>query len=613
MQLMYICVFIFVIFINCVIITESFRYGIQPLLSQFMYQTFHSNRFQCQHFYRWNHSKSKLKSSSPFFDALISINPSLKERYFFPGHCGGKYLPYNFKSSISFCHDLPELDGLDNIHSPNGPLLESLQNTAKVFGAFKSYYLVNGSTGGILIAILTCVRWHQQQQQQHKDHSNKTVFLIGRDSHKSVFNGLDLADCDAVVLPCEHDGTFGVSLGVSYDDIKKAIETYGHQICGLLLTRPTYQGLALNSIALKKITDLCHMHSIPVVIDEAHGSHLKFLNDKDLLDGLSCGADIVVQSSHKTLNALSQCAMMHLNHKAFCFESIDGNSASGDNNTCERSNSNMLLVEGVLDRCFSMLTTTSPNAILLASLDCCSSMMGSAEGRYLLAGTVADALELKSYLRNRLSKDFSCIELIDDSPGVVSKNLVVDPLRLSIRFGNRDSLAIDEKMCKYDGVYCELNLKDCITYAIPMGARYSNSLTRLEYSLLKRSAMDTSISDVTASPTEILTSRSEIDYSSKKEITLIEVSKARRRSARALALCAASYLDIVGEISAETICLYPPGIPLVLKGEPLSFETLQTLLQLQQNILGEGGRAWDGSISLTGCSDSSLGTIRVLI
>lgn len=134
--------------------------------------------------------------------------------------------------------DLPELDELDNIHEPSGPLLEAQRLAAKLYDAHKTWFLVNGSTSGIITAILSCLRIHKMNAAVHRNQEgqgggqvDKSIFLIGQDSHKSVFDALSLAhDCDAVLLPCAQDHSFQVSLGVTVDSIRQAIELHGTQV-----------------------------------------------------------------------------------------------------------------------------------------------------------------------------------------------------------------------------------------------------------------------------------------------------------------------------------------------------------------------------------------------
>jgi arginine/lysine/ornithine decarboxylase len=219
-----------------------------------------------------NDSKTP-QSRAPFLEALKAIAPPIleggKEQYFFPGHGGGKHIPTDFAdlSAVSpWQFDVPELDGLDNIHNPEGPLLEALQLAAKLFGAKRSWFLVNGSTSGILIAIFSCIRvWCSTAGTQRVEEADKPlVFLVARDCHKSVFDALALSGrCDAVLLPCDMDEEFQVPLGVRIAAVREAVAQFEGRVCGLVLTRPSYQGVLAHGSAIAEMVELCHKHRIP--------------------------------------------------------------------------------------------------------------------------------------------------------------------------------------------------------------------------------------------------------------------------------------------------------------------------------------------------------------
>lgn len=177
---------------------------------------------------------------TPYIDSLIRENEHIGDRYFFPSHTGGKFIPDTMLSLIKshsiFEYDLPELDGLDNIHSPSGPLKASLQYVSQLFGSKKSWFLVNGSTSGIHSAILMCMRWFYliDSKRIHKQ-SMKPKFIIARDSHKSVFDGLIIAQCDAILLPFHIHKDFQVSMSIRIEAIKKAILQYKGDVSSIAI------------------------------------------------------------------------------------------------------------------------------------------------------------------------------------------------------------------------------------------------------------------------------------------------------------------------------------------------------------------------------------------
>ena len=170
-------------------------------------------------------------------------------------------------SSPLYYYDLPELDGLDNIHSPDGPLLHALQLASNLYNSYRTWFLINGSSSGIMITIFSFIYIHKMKRKMmnytsnnNKDkndsnnvddnNNNKSIFLICRDAHKSVFDSLYLShDCDAILIPTTYDDNFKVPLSITIDNLKDVIDNYINSndyhindICGLIITRPTYQG-----------------------------------------------------------------------------------------------------------------------------------------------------------------------------------------------------------------------------------------------------------------------------------------------------------------------------------------------------------------------------------
>ena len=521
----------------------------------------------------------------PYVAALETVIKPIKDIYFFPGHCGGRYIPTSLKRIMKydggFMYDLPELDGLDNIHAPEGPLLESLQSASRLYDSLKTWYLVNGSTSGILATILAFIRIHQRYSTASS--TDSPIFLIGRDSHKSVYDGLSLGQCDAVLLPCEFDQEFGVPLSVNIQSIETAIKEYKNRVAGFILTRPSYQGVAYTSESLKLVIDLCHRNHIPVIIDEAHGSHLRFLNDSNLQDGLACGADVVVQSTHKTLTSLSQTGMLHMSKNAFKFH---------QNHDIQES------AVSVMQECYSMMTSTSPNSLLIASLDATAQQF-SVKGYEMIKEARVAATHLRDSIRAFDSKGTNKVTFLDDSVDVQSRShLIIDPLRLSIKYNiqaRKNSIETDDAMCDESGIYCELNLSDCISYGVPPGAT-KNTLEPLREEIIRQLKLNShpqlSAKD-SNQPTDIMEK-----YTEKNKLAYIHIKDFVYKAPKAMPI-----LNSVGKISAETICLYPPGTPIISRGETISAAHIK-LLKLALSEAGSG-------CTITGSHDPTLKSINV--
>lgn len=189
-------------------------------------------------------------------------------------------------------------------------MLAAAERASKLFRAQRSWFLINGSTGGIHIALQALTKAYYARNKARS--STVPTFLISRDAHKSVLGGIELAGARALILPSEIDPIFAVPLGPRLETLLETIRREGSDLAGVVLTRPSYQGLAATSTTISLIADTCHQYDVPLLVDEAHGAHLNFLNNPALLSAVDCGADLVVQSAHKGLTSLTQTGLLHL-------------------------------------------------------------------------------------------------------------------------------------------------------------------------------------------------------------------------------------------------------------------------------------------------------------
>ncbi|MDD4496254.1 MAG: aminotransferase class I/II-fold pyridoxal phosphate-dependent enzyme, partial [Eubacteriales bacterium] len=282
--------------------------------------------------------KIKTSFETPLYDALIEYCGKGAIPFHMPGHKQGRGLPKSFFDTLSQI-DLTELPGLDNLHWPEGADKKAQELAAEAFRAEHSYFLVNGSSSGLLASAMTICS------------PGKRV-LVQRDSHISVVNGLMLAGAEPVFPKNGINADFGITDALEIYEVEKALEK-NPDIAGVILTRPSYYGVCSD---LQKIVELCHQYGKPVAVDEAHGAHLGFA---DFLppSAMDCGADISVQSAHKTLPSLTQSAYLHL---------------QGD-----------LIDRQKLEFYLRVFQSTSPSYLLMASLDICRAIMQQ-EGAHLL-------------------------------------------------------------------------------------------------------------------------------------------------------------------------------------------------------------------------------------
>ncbi|CAM9478656.1 unnamed protein product, partial [Hapterophycus canaliculatus] len=237
-------------------------------------------------------------------------------------------------------HDLPELPELDNLFAPEGPIRDAELLAADAFGAAKTWMLANGSTCGVLSSIIACVQRHNSRPRSPLDPTatggggsdssrsvgaggRKSVVILPRDAHKSAVHALVLSGATPCFLPPIRHPRSGVSLGVGTAALEAALEEHGDEVAAAFIVSPTYEGACAD---VSSAARACREAGVPLVVDEAHGAHLAFLatssegdrdertasSDSAPKAALQCGADLVVQSAHKTLGSLTQSAFLHL-------------------------------------------------------------------------------------------------------------------------------------------------------------------------------------------------------------------------------------------------------------------------------------------------------------
>ena len=253
-----------------------------------------------------------------------------------PGHKGRStlYGIYGFGDFVKNVvgNDITEIPGADALQQPRERIRDMMEGYAGLYGAKHTELLVNGSSAGLMASILGSV-------------PRGGKLLMGRNSHKSVYGALRLGGIDPVYIMPEIDGETGLQLGLDPDKIETAlIEDPG--IKAVLVTSPNYYGVLSD---IERIASIVHLHGRILIVDQAHGAHLKFFDYLRSEDGLphraaeNCGADIVVDSTHKTLLSFTGSAILNI-----CTERPDVSRIS---------------------ELLRMLQTTSPSYLLMGSLD----------------------------------------------------------------------------------------------------------------------------------------------------------------------------------------------------------------------------------------------------
>jgi len=223
--------------------------------------------------------------------------------------------------------DITEIEGFDNLNSPNGLFIESMQKAARLWHSEETLFSVNGGTGGILASIFGSI-------------SGGGKVILARNCHVSVYNALEIRDAETVyTIPIQNSET-GIWGAADAFDLELLLEKHPDTQL-VIVTSPTYEGAVSD---IRHISNVCHKKNVPLMVDEAHGCHFGFGYGFPE-SAVTCGADIVVQSIHKTLAGLTQTALIHLNGS--------------------------LIDRQKIKRALTIFQSSSPSYLLSASIDGC--------------------------------------------------------------------------------------------------------------------------------------------------------------------------------------------------------------------------------------------------
>lgn len=461
----------------------------------------------------------------PLYDMLEEYYKLRPTIFHMPGHKMGSTVNEYYKDMIKW--DVTEIPMTDDLHNAKGAILKAQKLAALAFGADKTFFLVNGSTCGIHAMLLaTCKK------------GDKVV--VGRDCHKSVFNILMYIGVRVVFVNPQYNDEFGICGGYTKDDVERVLNENTDAVA-VVITSPNYYGICSQ---VGEIADVVHKGGQVLIVDEAHGAHLSFC-DRLPDSALSKGADMVVQSAHKTLPALTQTAYLHIREDRVSASSIQ--------------------------RILGIIETTSPSFILMASLDIARYIMEQ-EGNTRL-NHVCNMID---EVENRLSVVNGIKILHDDGSGFHDKTrLVINVSELGVSgYKVEDLLAkeynIHVEMADMYNVVCIVTVcdkkeaLDKLVYAI------EDIANRFKLQNFRNISIPPILSDG-------------------KVVELTDVGDAKH--------CWVPMEDAVGCVSYNMIVPYPPGVPVVIAGQIISHDHIEYIKDLyEQKAIVNGVE--DGNIEI---------------
>ncbi len=446
---------------------------------------------------------------------------------YYPFHMPGHKRNSPLFLSDAFSIDITEINGFDNLHHPEGLLKSRMEDAAKVYHADASYFLVNGSTCGILSAISAVA-------------NPGDTILIARNSHKSVYHAAYLRQLHLIYLYPESIPGCEINGGISPEKLKQQL-IQSPEVKAVFLTSPTYEGIVSDITAIAKIV---HLFQIPLIVDEAHGAHFGFC-DAFPKSAITQGADLVIQSLHKTLPALTQTALLHQK----------GNLVSATR----------------LKKFLSIYQTSSPSYLLMASIDHCLSIL---ENQTNLIQDYADKL---TTVRNELSTYHPIsLEVINKNKETAVFNVDNSKLLLTCRRHFLSGKTLYEILQDTYHLQCEMYMG---SYVLAM-----TSCMDTEEGFIRLLSAVKEINQTLELQNLPSVSNPPIQLQQFQLKTVLSLAESEQYPSIWVPLAEAQ-----DKISADFIYLYPPGIPFVVPGECFSKTVLQQILWYQKQgfeILG---------------------------
>jgi lysine decarboxylase len=482
------------------------------------------------------------QDSTPYVDALLAYAERDPGRFQVPGHKGGSGADPALRELVGdtgLRNDVPSVtEGVDIGPEPT-PFQQAQILAAEAWGARRTWFLVNGASQGNHAACLALAHGGEQ-------------VVVQRNVHSSVIDGMVMSGLRPAFVAPELDPELGIAHCLTPDALTAALEANPDALAAMIVS-PTYFGACAD---LAGLAAAAHERGLPLVVDEAWGAHLHFHPDLPP-DALSCDADLVISSTHKIVGSLTQAAMLHL--------------GAGDR-----------LDPAVVDRCVSLVESTSPSALLSGSLDA-ARRLASVHGAERLEKTLAEVARTR--------------EAIEEIPGlsVLGEELTErasiagwDPLRVAIdvRGTGTSGYRLAKTAFESEGIDLELHSENVVVaifgLAEPPAAAGERLVAAMRAVVGRLAAEQPSPQNHLAPPPPW----------GELEMTPREAFLGPQE--------VVPFDQAAGRVAAESLAAYPPGIPNVLPGERLTRETLDYITE----SVAHGGY-------VRGSSDRELRTLRV--
>lgn len=488
----------------------------------------------------------KEQNPEGLYQALLTYCSGQDYPCHMPGH---KRSPDSGEMAQYYGIDITEIEGFDNLHHPQGILKEAQERANRLYGSQETYYLINGSTCGVLAAVMSVIQPGDE-------------ILIARNCHKAVYHAVIMQGLRPRYYYPGRIREYDIYDGVSAERIGGLLDAY--PACkAVVVTSPTYEGIISDIEAVARIV---HAHGKVLIVDEAHGAHLGLFDRKPegVLQGadgrvnkqpqgaVAAGADLVIHSLHKTLPAMTQTALLHVNGS--------------------------LVDRDRLRRYLAMLQSSSPSYVLMASMDSCVHFLEE-------HGAQRFAFYQQQYKRF-CDKTAHCRHIHIGKMTGLSENTYdllawdTGKIVISVKNTSMNGSRLYEILREEYHLQMEM-AADTFVLAMMTLMDTEEGWQRLADAICE---IDDRIEKEACAKTEPLQEKQTVDRQEPYPDSRMIPAQAFHREREEIPLQSA-----VGRTAADFINLYPPGIPLIVPGEIVNEAVVEQAgesLKLGLNVQG---------------------------
>ncbi len=467
------------------------------------------------------------QQQTPYFQVLIDYVDAGVIPFHTPGHKQGLGMDAAFREFVGdnvLAIDLTQIRGLDDLLQPTEALVAAQELAAEAYGSDQSFFLINGSTSGNQCMMMAALNPGEK-------------IALPRNAHKSAMGGLIMSGAQPIWMQPEVDQTLHMDHTVTPETVRATLDAHP-DTRAVYIVSPTYYGVAAD---LEGIAAVAHERGIPLLVDEAWGPHFHF-HPALPLSAMQAGADMCINSTHKMLGSLSQTAMLH----------VQGNRIRLDR----------------LKAVYKLFLSTSPNLVLVASLDVARRQMAT-EGSALLSRTIEIANDARARL-NEIDRVYCFGEELQGRPGVFD----LDPTKVTVTV----------KDLGYTGYEAEEILRRRYNVQVELADLFNMlALFTIGTSQEAADALVSGVSELAREdrPLDIFSPSGVLERRLKSSSYLLPSIPPTRMLPRDAFLAETEFIPFrtsKGRICAEVITPYPPGIPVISPGEELTTEIIEYLL-----------------------------------